>query len=94
MVLKDVPDQIRTSWNAWCQHPGCYNHPIHERVITRIMDIVGLPHDHAEHMQLLKYGPGNALPSTANVTQPAGRGGGARVHVARGSHRCSALVAL
>eukprot|EP00966_Prymnesium_polylepis_P168169 3888319-Prymnesium_polylepis.1 len=22
------------------------------------MDIVGLPHDHAEHMQLLKYGPG------------------------------------
>ena len=24
---------------------------IHERVITRIMDIVGLPHDHAEHMQ-------------------------------------------
>ena len=27
-------------------------------VITRIMDIVGLPHDHAEHMQLLKYGPG------------------------------------
>ena len=27
-------------------------------MITRIMDIVGLPHDHAEHMQLLKYGPG------------------------------------
>ena len=57
-VLTDVPDTIRTSWNAWCQHPFCYNHPIHERVITRIMDIVGLPHDHSEHMQLLKYGPG------------------------------------
>ena len=57
-VLTDVPDTIRTSWNAWCQHEFCYNHPIHERVITRIMDVVGLPHDHAEHMQLLKYGPG------------------------------------
>ena len=57
-VLTDVPDTIRTSWNAWCQHSFCYNHPIHERVITRIMDIVGLPHDHAEHMQLLKYSPG------------------------------------
>ena len=135
-VLKDVPDQIRTSHNAWCQHSFCYNHPIHERVISRIsahpparplpptptapalhrtlrhpssrppsltphtttptsspppsetnggsthtqplpppptpdpffsptpprsgaaVDIVGLPHDHAEHMQLLAYGPG------------------------------------
>ena len=56
--LTDVPDQIRTSWNAWCQHPFCYNHPVHETVISRIMDIVGLPHDYAEHMQLLKYGPG------------------------------------
>lgn len=56
--LTDVPDEIRTSYNAWCQHEGCYNHPIHERVITRIMDIVGLPQDNAEHMQLLKYHPG------------------------------------
>ena len=95
--LTDVPDTIRTSWNAWCarerhlgrrppgrsntariryrlmrralsarsrradvrcQHEFCYNHPMHERVITRIMEIVGLPHDHAEHMQLLKYSPG------------------------------------
>ena len=53
--LTDVPDKIRTSHNAWCQHSFCYNHPVHERVITRIMDIVGLPHDHAEHMQLLRY---------------------------------------
>mmetsp|Transcript_14678 Transcript_14678/g.31056 ORF Transcript_14678/g.31056 Transcript_14678/m.31056 type:complete len:430 (+) Transcript_14678:18-1307(+) len=56
--LTDVPDPIRTSHNAWCQHAGCYNHPIHERIITRIMGIVGLPHNNAEHMQLLKYGPG------------------------------------
>ena len=28
VVLQDVPDQIRTSYNAWCQHPGCYNHPV------------------------------------------------------------------
>jgi len=58
VVLQDVPDQIRTSYNAWCQHPGCYNHPVHERVIERIMDIVGLPQNNAEHMQLLKYHPG------------------------------------
>ena len=27
-VLTDVPDTIRTSWNAWCQHEFCYNHPV------------------------------------------------------------------
>ena len=48
---------IRTSYNAWCQHRSCYAHPVHERVISRIMDIVGLPHNNAEHMQLLRYGP-------------------------------------
>ena len=58
VVLTDVPDQIRTSHNAWCQHRSCYDHPVHERVITRIMDMVGLPPNNAEHMQLLKYGPG------------------------------------
>ena len=55
--LVDVPDKIRTSYNAWCQHRSCYAHPVHERVISRIMDIVGLPHNNAEHMQLLRYGP-------------------------------------
>jgi hypothetical protein len=57
VVLTDVPDQIRTSHNAWCQHRSCYDHPIHERVIRRIMGIVDLPPNNAEHMQLLKYGP-------------------------------------
>ena len=58
VVLTDVPDQIRTSHNAWCQHRSCFKHPVHERVIKRIMSIVGLPEHNAEHMQLLKYGPG------------------------------------
>ena len=57
VVLTDVPDNIRTSHNAWCQHRSCYNHPVHERVIQRIMDIVGLHPNNAEHMQLLRYGP-------------------------------------
>jgi len=58
VLLQDVPDEIRTSYNAWCQHAGCYNHPVHERVIERIMSIVNLPQNNAEHMQLLKYHPG------------------------------------
>jgi hypothetical protein len=58
VVLTDVPDQIRTSHNAWCQHRGCYNHPVHKRVIKRMMELVGLPQNNAEHMQLLRYGPG------------------------------------
>ncbi len=58
LMITDVPDQIRTSHNAWCQHAGCYRHPTHIEVIKRIMGIVGLPHNNAEHMQLLKYGPG------------------------------------
>jgi len=57
VVLTDVPDQIRTSHNAWCQHRSCYDHPVHERVIQRIMGIVNLPPNNAEHMQLLRYGP-------------------------------------
>jgi len=58
VVLTDVPDQIRTSHNAWCQHRSCYDHPIHERVIQRIMGVVGLSPNNAEHMQLLRYGVG------------------------------------
>ena len=58
LMITDVPDQIRTSHNAWCQHAGCYRHPTHIEVIKRIMGIVGPPHNNAEHMQLLKYGPG------------------------------------
>ena len=58
MVLTDVPDPIRTSHNAWCQHAGCYQHPTHVKIISRIMNIVGLHENYAEHMQLLKYGPG------------------------------------
>ena len=57
VVLTDVPDQIRTSHNAWCQHRGCYDHPVHESVIQRIMGIVGLHPNNAEHMQPLRYGP-------------------------------------
>ena len=58
VVLTDVPDQIRTSHNAWCQHRSCFKHPVHERVIQRMMHMVGLNPKNAEHMQLLKYGPG------------------------------------
>ena len=58
VVLTDVPDQIRTSHNAWCQHSSCYNHPVHERVIQRIMKIVDLHPNNAEHMQLLKCAAG------------------------------------
>jgi len=58
VVLTDVPDQIRTSHNAWCQHRSCFKHPVHERVIKRMMDIVGLHPNNAEHMQLLRYGVG------------------------------------
>ena len=58
VVLTDVPDQIRTSHNAWCQHRSCYDHPVHEAVIQRIMGIMQLPPNNAEHMQLLKYGTG------------------------------------
>ena len=58
VILTDVPDQIRTSHNAWCQHRSCYDHPVHEAVIQRIMSIVDLPPNNAEHMQLLKYEPG------------------------------------
>ena len=42
---------------------------MHERVIQRIMGIVNLPPNNAEHMQLLKYGPNECA-------APAARGDG------------------
>ena len=44
--LSDGLHTVPLALNGRCQHEGCYNHPIHERVITRIMDIVGLPQVH------------------------------------------------
>lgn len=58
VLLTDVPDEIRTSHQAWCQHEWCSKHSVHAKVIERIMRIVDLPPSYAEHMQLLKYGPG------------------------------------
>lgn len=58
VVLRDLEHESRTSYNAWCHHPGCYDAPVHDTVLERIMGLLGLPPNNAEQMQLLRYREG------------------------------------
>jgi len=44
----------RTSTNAWCIGT-CYEDPIAERVMDRIVNITGIPEENSEYLQLLRY---------------------------------------
>ena len=49
----------RTSENAWCSHRNnCRTDPIVEKVHERIAKVTGIPKEHSEDLQLLKYTPG------------------------------------
>jgi len=54
---KDISDG-RTSHNAWCEVEECYNDPTIRPVIERIAELTGTHPDNSEHLQLLKYEPG------------------------------------
>lgn len=54
---KDGEDAYRTSTNTWCQDE-CYEDPITQRVIEKLTNATGIPDSHSEHLQLLRYVPG------------------------------------
>lgn len=45
----------RTSQNAWCVQADCYEEPVVQRVMDRIVNLTGIPETNSEYMQLLKY---------------------------------------
>lgn len=49
--------EVRTSSHAWCID-DCYHDPIPRSVRQRIVSVTGIPEEHYECLQLLKYGPG------------------------------------
>ena len=57
----DVVSPVRTSQQAWCQTgiaTACETHPLTNRVHERVVNVTGVPKDHAEFFQVLRYEPG------------------------------------
>ena len=49
----------RTSSLCWCDGPsGCRSKPIARRISERVRGLIGMPENHTEFFQLLKYQPG------------------------------------
>ena len=55
---EDDVSEGRTSTNAWCDEELCTNHPIIAPVIERIANVTGTHPQNSEHLQLLRYEPG------------------------------------
>ncbi len=55
---EDDVSEGRTSTNAWCDDELCTNHPIIAPVIERIANVTGTHPRNSEHLQLLRYEPG------------------------------------
>jgi prolyl 4-hydroxylase len=55
---EDDVSEGRTSTNAWCDAELCGNHPVIRPVIDRIATLTSTPVGNSEHLQLLRYEPG------------------------------------
>lgn len=53
-----VKSSSRTSYNAWCNTDECSKDPHTQRVIEKMGNLTGIPQENGEHIQLLKYEPG------------------------------------
>ncbi|KAJ1639639.1 hypothetical protein T492DRAFT_934806 [Pavlovales sp. CCMP2436] len=49
---------VRTSSTSWCNVPRCENEKIIKTVKQRALDIMRIPEGNSEHLQTLKYEPG------------------------------------
>eukprot|EP01083_Nonionella_stella_P016195 45293_1 len=52
-----VTSTSRTSKNAWC-HERCWNHPMVQKVMTRVENLLNISNDNSEHLQILEYKKG------------------------------------
>ncbi|CAK9118765.1 unnamed protein product [Durusdinium trenchii] len=48
----------RTSMQMWCVTDPCLSDPLIEKVHQRVVNITGIPKEHAEYFQIVQYEPG------------------------------------
>jgi prolyl 4-hydroxylase len=53
-----VQSSTRTSTNAWCTKELCADNPLIAAVISRMSEITTVPEVNSEHLQILRYEPG------------------------------------
>jgi len=54
----DQLNPVRTSFQCWCNFPGCFTNEHVHRVTKRINDLIGISYDHGEDIQIVRYEPG------------------------------------
>jgi prolyl 4-hydroxylase len=54
----DGEEPTRQSSNSWCSSPACTDDPITRSVLQRMYDLVQIPQEYSEFIQLLYYQPG------------------------------------
>uniref|UniRef100_A0A7S4WDZ4 Fe2OG dioxygenase domain-containing protein n=1 Tax=Alexandrium monilatum TaxID=311494 RepID=A0A7S4WDZ4_9DINO len=59
-LAADKLSEIRTSTQTFCNHPECLSDGLVQAVWSRIANVTRVPRENAEHMQLLRYEPGQA----------------------------------
>jgi len=66
----DQLNPVRTSFQCWCNFPGCFTDPLVHRVTTRINELLGIPYNHGEDLQIVRYE--QVPPSTSFHALPQG----------------------
>ncbi|KAL1511660.1 hypothetical protein AB1Y20_004950 [Prymnesium parvum] len=54
----DQLNPVRTSDQCWCNFASCFANEHVHRVTTRINTLLGLPYDHGEELQVVRYNKG------------------------------------
>jgi hypothetical protein len=60
----------RTSATAWCDK-DCLVHPVSQAIADRVEDVTGIPQVNSEHMQILKYLPGEYYKVVSHAYLPS-----------------------
>ena len=58
LVARDGLVRNRTSTTSWCNVPSCLRDPTFLSIRTRISELMGVPWENSEHLQLLRYQEG------------------------------------
>jgi hypothetical protein len=70
----------RTSTTSWCNVPSCVDDAGFVTVRQRISDLMGVPWEHSEHLQLLRYEEGQFYREHHDQISPPGSAWGARLY--------------
>ena len=55
----DGVSPVRTSKTSWCNVPFCEGDPVVQSIKLRVANVTGVPIANSEHVQVLKYEPGD-----------------------------------